>query len=195
MPLQDKTTLLFLTLFFFAFFIGSGQQATHTIRFIQGENSYTFQQRKGTFVLQGESFSIRFFCKPYHSKKEKYYSAKVAVLANPADTSLFPVGKSMEDNKYFAPGTGMAANESGLYDGADVSESGHHYLYYESGRDKRVILISRTKKLLELEWRIRAITGSESDLSRTELYFVIFIDNNLNNRIDQQESWIIEVKK
>jgi hypothetical protein len=174
-------------------------QSQSSVKFIQGEKIQNINKSRGSVTLNREGFSIRYFSKPYNAKKKKFYSAQVAVLTNPIDTSLFRVGKSMQENPYFATGTGMAPGENGFYDEIFISSEGHHYLYYASEKDKRVSLISKTKKLLELEWKIKsAYAGGDeiafTDLQFSTLYFVIFIDSNLNNRIDSNECKIVQVQ-
>jgi len=174
-------------------------QSQSSLKFIQSEKIQTINNSSGSVTLNREGFSIRYFCKPYNGKKKKFYSAQVAILTNPIDTSLFRVGKGMEENPYFAMGTGMAPGESGFYDALFITSEGHHYLYYESEKDKRVTLISKTKKLLELEWKIKgAYAGGDeiafTDLRFSTLYFVIFIDSNLNNRIDINECKIVSAQ-
>lgn len=174
-------------------------QSQSPVTFVQGDNVQTISGSSGSVSLKREGFSIRYFSKPYNAKKKKFYSAQVAVLTNPIDTSLFRIGKSMEENPYFAMGTGMAPGENGWYDAIFISSEGHHYLYYASEKDKRVSLISKTKKILELEWKIKgAYAGGEeitfADLRFSALYLVIFIDNNLNNSIDPNECKIVSVQ-
>src|SRR5688572_22840806 len=96
-------------------------QSQSSLKFIQGEKTQTINKSSGSITLNREGFSIRYFCKPYNGKKKKFYSAQVAVLTNPIDTSLFRIGKGMEENPYFAMGTGMAPGENGFYDEIFIS--------------------------------------------------------------------------
>jgi len=189
---------LFLVMLMLLAGIVTGQSQS-SVTFIQGEKSQAVNNSRGLVTLNREGFSIRYFCKRYNGKTKKFYSAQVAILTNPIDTSLFRIGKSTEENPYFAMGTGMAPGENGFYESVFITSEGHHYLYYASEKDKRVSLISKTKKLLELEWKIKgAYAGGDeiafTDLRFSILYLVIFIDNDLNNRIGLNECKIIQVQ-
>jgi len=88
--------------------------------------------------------------------------------------------------------------ENERYDTIIISNTGHHYLTYENEKEKRVNLISRNQDILQLEWKISAAFYEEkdipfSDLKLTALYLVIFIDNNLNDIIDNAELKIIKL--
>jgi hypothetical protein len=186
----------FTTMLCFSLTIHAQSQG-NPLKFIQGENTYVISQDIDSITLNREPFAMRYFCKPYNGKKQKFYAAQVAVLTNRADLRSFHVGSSMEDNPFFAPGTGMAPGESGLYENIFIGDSGHHYLFYESEKGKRVTLIAKTKKFLELEWNVRGVFEGKdmtfSKFPRSVLYFAIFIDGNLNNTIDENEFQVVKV--
>ncbi|MEI7979452.1 MAG: hypothetical protein WCI53_11455 [Bacteroidota bacterium] len=176
----------------------SGQESNfNSITFIQGDSLYKINKNSDSINLERNPFSIRYFCKQYNGSKEKFYSARVAVLQNPEDTICLKIGQNTKQVPYFEPGTGMAPGENGMYDTLFVTNSGHHYLTYENEKDKRALLISKNKDLLELEWKISAAFYNEKDvtfseLSLSSLYFIIFIDNNLNGVINKDELKIIK---
>lgn len=172
------------------------ENSTTTITFLQGDSLYKINKNTDSIKLDRKPFSIRYFSKQYNEKNEKFYSAQIAVLENPIDTLVIKIGQNTKDIPYFEPGTGMAPGENGMYDTIFITNTGHHYLTYENETEKRVFRISKNKDILELEWKISAAFYEEKDVQFSELkistlYFVIFIDNNLNGIIDNQELKIV----
>ena len=125
------------------------ENITNSITFIQGDSLYKINKSSDTIRLDRKPFSIRYFGKRYDDKNEKFYSARVAVLDNPNDTLSLKIGQKTKDIPYFEPGTGMAPGENNMYYTIFITNSGHHYLTYESEKEKRVNLISKNKDELE----------------------------------------------
>ena len=168
----------------------------NTITFVQGDSLYKINKNTDSIKLDRNPFSLRYFGKQYDEKNEKFYSAQIAVLDNPNDTLIIKIGQKTKDIPYFEPGTGMAPGENGMYDTIFITNTGHHYLTYENEKEKRVFIISKNKDILELEWKISAAFYEEKDvqfpdLKISTLYFVVFIDNNLNGIIDNEELKIV----
>jgi hypothetical protein len=92
----------------------------------------------------------------------------------------------------------MAPGGRGLYDAFVVTNTGHHYLYYENEAERRVSRVSIANELLELEWPVSGASIDDQDIPLTELavtplYFVFFQDRNLNEIIDAGELKIVKV--
>lgn len=142
--------------------------------------------------LSKEAFALRFFNKPYDDFNDRYCAAKIAVLEESPDTTLFKPGQAVKNIPYFEAGTGMSPSHHGTYDAMVVSSTGHHYLFYENKKSKRVQLIVKHDDYFELEWSIQFFNSTGIDLPIAEipysrLYMVIFIDYNLNDVIDAYE--------
>jgi hypothetical protein len=172
-------------------------QNFNTITFTQGDSVYKINKRTDSILLKRNPFAIKYFGLNYNEKK--FYAAQIAVLNDPKDTLILKIGQRTKNIPYFEAGTGMAPGENNRYDTIVVSNVGHHYLYYESEKEKRVTLISKQKGFLELEWKISAASFEEKDFQFSELplqrlFFVVFIDRNLNEIIDKNELKIIQVK-
>jgi hypothetical protein len=185
--MNQKIYLAAISIFFLTSALTSHSQEniTNSITFIQGDNTFKIVKRSDSIVLKRKPFALRYFGKHYDTKAEKFYSARVVILDNPSDTLNLTIGKNIKGIPYFEPGTGMAPGENGRYDTAFIGNTGHHYLTYENENEKRVTLISKTSDILELEWKILAVYYDEkdtqfSDLKLTDLYFVVFIDKNLD---------------
>ena len=170
----------------------------NNVKFIQGDSVYLINKNIDSILIERKPFALRYFCKTYNEKKEEFNSAQIAVLENSADTNFLKVGKSTNGNPYFEQGTGMAPGNNEMYDTVFITNTGHNYLVYENEKKKRVFLISKGKNMLELEWRITAAHYEEKDVQFSELklstlYFVIYIDRNLNEIIDKDELKIVKV--
>ena len=189
-----------LLVFFKITSVSYGQDSAYNnIKFIQGDSIYLVDKNTDSILLNREPFGLRYFCKQYDEKRKKYYAAQIAVLENSEDTTFLKIGQSTKEIPYFESGTGMAPGTNEMYDTVFVTNTGHHYLTYENENEKRVFLISKSKDILELEWKISAAFYKEKDVQFSELklstlYFVVFIDNNLNGVIDKDELKIIKVK-
>ncbi len=167
------------------------------IRIIQNDSVFKITKNTDSVSLLKQRFSIRYFGKKYSNKKR--YAAQFAIVENATDTLGLTIGKSVDSIPYFAEGTGFAADEKKGYESLFISNEGHHYLTYENEGDKRVDLVVPPKnEWLELQLNVSAFNQAEKDinieaLKQSCLYFIIFIDNNLNGIIDADELKKIKV--
>lgn len=149
--------------------------------------------------LNKSTFSVRFYNKPYDGFNDHYYAAKIAVFEEKPDTSLLKQGQSTNKIPYFEAGSGMSPSHHETYDAMVISATGHHYLFYENKKSKRVQLIIKHDDYFELEWEInffnaKGIDLPLSEISYSRLYMVVFIDYNLNDIIDADELKIVLLK-
>ncbi len=177
----------------------SQESAHNNLKFVQGDRIFLISRSVDSISLDRKAFALRYFCRQYDEKKEKFYSAQIAILENPNDLSFLKIGQSVNDVPYFEPGTGMAPGINDMYDTIFISNIGHHYLIYENEKNKSVFFVSRSKDVLELEWKIAASFYEQRNIQFSELkleylYFVVFIDKNLNKIINEDELKIIKVK-
>jgi hypothetical protein len=191
----------FIVVLLAACFLPATAQSTDysIITFAQDDSTQTISNTTDSVILERKPFSILYYGKRYDSKNEKFHALQVAVLKHPADTLMLMVGKNLSGIPYFEPGSGMAPGSNGLYDAFVVTNTGHHYLYYENEAERRVSRISLAYDLLELEWRISGASIDDHDVTLKELdvpalYFVFFNDRNLNEVIDAGELKIVKVK-
>ena len=180
---------------------GRAREANYnTITFVQDGVSYPVTKASDVVVLDRKPFSIRFYGKQYDAETEQFHSAQIAVLDNPADTALLKSDlQPVADVPYFEPGSGFATDEAGQYGETYIGNKGHHYLTSEGDSETRTRLISRGGDHLLLEWPVNAFwyqdrAQTPGELSLKELYFVVFIDRDLNNVIDPGERKIIRVQ-
>lgn len=183
----------------FLYSISCFAQQNHTIRFIQNEKITELNSFKQSLIIEKKPFAIRFFCKPYDTKNEKFYATQIAVIDNEETFNKIKIGDAAEKYPFFEAGTGMAPNESGFYDAVFINNEAHHYIYYDNESDKRANLISKQNDIIELEWQINKFFYNEKEADLTELpfktlFFVIFIDANLNKRMEQDEIHLVQVQ-
>ena len=154
--------------------------------FVQGDSLFVVFKNSDTILLERKPFAMRYFCKQYDSKNEKFYAAQIAVLENPMDTLQLKLGQKTQDITYFEPGTGMAPGENELYDAIFITNMGHHYLTYENENQKRAFLVSKTEDKLELEWKITTAFYEEKDVQFKDLKlpFLFFVVYKYMDRIN-----------
>ncbi len=140
-------------------------------------------------TLEKKKFEIRFMLRPYNEKENNVL--RVAASATNEIFEKIHRGDKINDVEFFAPGTGMAADDGG-YTSIFIDDKAHHYLYYSNEEDRRAKLIFRQNDLLLLEWQVSSFTmgRKESPFEKSGLqrfYLVIVNDINNNNTIDPGE--------
>lgn len=194
-----KLKLVIVSFFMSSSLYALGQKDfNNDIRLFQGDRSYTIIKDFDSLKIAKKPFSIRYFERKYKAKKGKFYAAQIAVLNKPGDLALLHTGQAFGNIPYFAPGTGMAAGKNGYGGTVFISNSGHHYLTYTGKKDRRVDLIRSEKNLFELDWKIATAFYEENEIPLSELklsclYFVVLMDRNLNEIIDEGELKIIKL--
>lgn len=199
MILKSILQVFLFFVFYSAFQQLSGQVIIENIYFHQDNKTFHISKQSDSLVLERKPFSIYYYGKKYNSEKEEFYSAQIAILDNAEDTLLLKSGKPTYEITFFEPGSGLAPYENGMYDTVFITNSGHHYLIYENENEKRVNLISQIENYNEFEWKIKAVHYQEknislSDITINTLYFVIFMDRNLNEIIDTNELKIVTIQ-
>ena len=187
---------LFLTL---AIRVEGQALISNDVTFIQGDSFYAVSAESDTIELERKPFSIRYFGKRYNPDQRQFYAASIAVLENTKDIGHLTVGMSTSKTTYLEPGSGMAAASNGYGDTLLVTATGHYYLFYESESEKRVNLISKKANILELEWNISGFNFNQTknlsfnEMKNSTLYFVILLDRNLDEIIDEGELKVVTV--
>jgi hypothetical protein len=171
----------------------------NNVTFIQGDSIYLVSADRDTIEIDRKPFSIRYFGKRYNPEQKQFYAAQIAVLDNRKDIGALTVGMSTENIAYFEPGSGMAQNENCNDYIMAVNESGHHYLIYENESHRRVDLISKKANILELQWNVSGVNFRQtkdlsfSEMKKSTLYFVIFLDRNSDDIFDEGELKVVTV--
>lgn len=171
----------------------------NNVTFIQGDSIYLVSADRDTIEIDRKPFSIRYFGKRYNPEQKQFYAAQIAVLDNRKDIGVLTVGMSTENIAYFEPGSGMAQNENCNDYIMAVNESGHHYLIYENESHRRVDLIAKKANILELQWNVSGVNFRQtkdlsfSEMKKSTLYFVIFLDRNSDDIFDEGELKVVTV--
>lgn len=171
----------------------------NNVTFIQGDSIYLVSADRDTIEIDRKPFSIRYFGKRYNPEQKQFYAAQIAVLDNRKDIGVLTVGMSTENIAYFEPGSGMAQNENCNDYIMAVNESGHHYLIFENESHRRVDLISKKANILELQWNVSGVNFRQtkdlsfSEMKKSTLYFVIFLDRNSDDIFDEGELKVVTV--
>ncbi len=159
---------------------------------IQNQSWIPIEEDELTIEINKAPFSLNFFCQAYNSKKSKFHAVQMAAFTEKAGMAHLTTGIQLEDTDCFASGTGMAPNKSKYYESLFFEADAHHYLFYENETTNRLNLLGKKGKYLKLGFDIsqftingKTIHISETDLS--EFHLAIFIDRNLNDRIDKGE--------
>lgn len=150
-------------------------------------------------TLRKEPFSIQFSNAFYNTRKEHFYSLRVALIENEEDLAHIEEGMPVSLIPYFETGTGISTGEDGFYPGAVLNSYGHHYLYYENEQNRSVRLLSKKDGTGRFEWTVTRlyIGGKDYPLDRIPLdsfYFVCLNDYNFNGIIDTGELHVVNVQ-
>ncbi|MBI3133717.1 MAG: hypothetical protein HYZ14_03490 [Bacteroidetes bacterium] len=157
------------------------------------QNGAEFQVKNDTvFQLPRNPFSIRYFSRMWNEKAKKFYTAQIAGFVNKSEMLAVRTGMKTDLIPCFSPGTGMAPDRSGFYTEFIIRSYAHHYLLYENEQNRRVQLISAGRDFSYFDFAIASfyiddMTYSVNDFPYPELFLVVFIDDNLNNRTDAGE--------
>lgn len=137
---------------------------------------------------------------PVNPEKKEWYSAKIAVTDDPANLIYFKEGP-VEGNPYFGPATGMAVARNSTYDCLYLQNFGNHYLYYESEHDFRATKLNAIEGKngeIRLIWETDclSIDGEQYPITQAgidQIYVMIFVDNNLNDIVEEDEYKVFTV--
>lgn len=160
------------------------------------ERELTAGKKVNTLHLGKEPFKLRFFNKRYNPDEKKFYAAKISVSTNPELLEMIKPKMNEEKVPYFAPGTGMATDQTSGYPYLFLDDGACHYVNYTNEENKRAELISENQDWLKLEMNVKGIIkkvggkSSDIDMENIEditLYLVTFIDRNLDDIIQKDE--------
>lgn len=170
-----------------------------TVSIRQNGAEYLLNPNENTLQLQRKKFSILFYNKAYNEYRGEFHAAQLVVFSQKEPWNEVREGKSIDNLPCLEPGTGMAPDESGQYETLIINAFGHHYLYYENEVNKRVKWAGRWKNYIKLQLDVNKILVDESEQKIEEttfqvLYLALFIDRNLNAKIDKDELTKMELK-
>jgi putative cell wall-binding protein len=159
------------------------------IEILQGGTSIAIKNQSQEINLKKSPFSIRFNL----AKQTEFF--QIACLGNFGIFDRDITGLPCRDADYFNGSTGYVWYDDRPYDSMDISNYGHHVLYYHSNESRRADLVKDNENFNRLEWKINNITFNSAydtayalkDAPVNSLFLVLFTDNNLNKIIDPGE--------
>ncbi len=170
-----------------------GPASVNDVYLLQRNSVFLLEQPAAKIYLDREPFALRFFQRPYNNGSDKkYHAARIAVVLDRPLFDAVQVGSALDEFPMFQPGTGMAARTGG-YDSVFISETGHHYVYYQNAANNRAQLIERLGNgLLNLNFLVSAIKLNGvnypmADVPTERMFFIIVIDRNLDGVIQEGE--------
>lgn len=152
--------------------------------------------------LKKEAFDLYFDVFPYDKENKKFYSVKIAATTNIEDLKFLSEGEISDDNTAFCSGCGLSGYRDKPYSSLFISY-GHSYIMYKDDNSKRAELVKQLDNgKVRLKWRIDKVSFNDSgDYEEVDiesfksdiLYIMIFIDENLNNKIDKGEYSLLNI--
>ncbi len=154
------------------------------------ERAVSFQNE--VIEIDKNKFALHFYNKPYDAENKAFYATQIALFYSAAHMPVLEPGKSVDSVACFSTGTGLATARSGKYESLSFDTSGHHYLFYQNEKSKRVKLLHASDDILKLEFEIDSLnfmghTVAMSEIQISEFYLLLFTDKNLDKRIDKGE--------
>lgn len=164
-------------------------------------NGNILQYGESELLLSRGEISIEFDIFPYNSDNLQWHAAKIAATIDKSDLKYFEEGIITNSNPFYSyTGTGIAAEQNKPYECMYVDSTGHHFIYYESDTDKRADVIAKMSDgKVRLRWKTDCFTIYKNEVKIKnseikELYLMIFIDENLNKTIEENEYNRVTIK-
>ena len=120
---------------------GQGLAFDKTVVIMQNGIAATIKTSHDTLRLSRDSFSIRFNCRKYDGKENKFQAVQIAAVTEDSCLSFMKAGQKLSDIPFFASGTGLAAEEFG-YNNLFIDNEAHHYITYTDDNDRRAAPIA-----------------------------------------------------
>ena len=168
-----------------------------TVAIIQNGKTITPTTLYDTIKLNRDSFSIRFNCRKYDDKANKFQAVQIAAVTEDSCLHFIRAGQQLNDIPFFQTGTGLAAEEFG-YNNLFIDNEAHHYITYTDDKDRRAILILQNDQVLTLEWKLPMAFYKGEDVSFKNLpvnkiHLLLVNNDNLNTTIDEGEYVVLTV--
>lgn len=175
-----------LFIFFFNFLIQ--ELKTVEIKIIQNEDTI-FISDLDNIIIDKSQFSFEFILDDYD--EDNWYSARFTASL---DSTIFNFGvNTLLDNiLFFQPGAGLATTD--IYQSMYLTSNACHYIIYNNNLDysQRAEYIGESNDGRNiLQWEVNnfsgEVEGSIEEVKLDKLYIVFFIDQNLNNILEEKE--------
>jgi len=160
------------------------------IAFIQNGKKQVLDKAYKEIKLRRAPFTITLPLIDNTKIKDGFYSARITASTNIEIIDKAQVGTRTKKTVFFALGTAMATVKADLY----TSEEGHNALAYEDSKFDKVKIIKTLKNtILLVSFDVESIkeialkNNPKNPFFKQPFYLLIFIDKNLNERIEERE--------
>jgi len=160
------------------------------IAFIQNGKKQVLEQSNQEIMLKKFPFSITFPLIDNTKIKDAYYNTRITASPDKRLLEKVKVGTRTKKTAFFALGTSMAAIKTNLH----VDNEGHNALAYENLEYDRVKIIKRMdNNVILVSFDVNSVKEialkdyPQDKFLKQPLYLLIFIDKNLNERIETDE--------
>lgn len=165
---------------------------------LQGDKEIALAANNQTIHLNKDAFTLHFKGARYSSLSEKHHTFQVAAFVDKHQLDRIHTGIEQSKFPFFFPGSDMAPESDGVYDGLVFSKYGHHKLYYEDATHKTTNLISESGDTVEFSFNVNAFfyQGDKASIAESKIntfYLAVIYDENLNGIIDEGELYKITV--
>lgn len=177
-------------------FVQAQKYAPNQLVIKQGENVIRMSSTEKTIELKQEPFTIQFLNKPYQEDLNLFYAAKAFMTTDPIESNF--MGETFDDIPFFSPGTGFAIDLEHYGSFPVLSDEGHQYLYYSSQRNKNIMKVDHMNPWDVYEWTLYGVFKEDENLywkqsALKTLNILMVIDQNLNEVIDPEESFLLHI--
>ncbi len=159
----------------------------------QGKNEIEITSSQQSVELSKEKFSVFFNIKKDDDVAQNYHAARLVADIDPDIFSQFEANRSFDEIPSLSAGTSMAGPKDGQYGCIFFDDQAHHYIFYNNEEEKRAELISKEENgIVRLSFDVEnyCMQDLEVNIENSnfeKLYFVFFIDENLNEKVEEGE--------
>ena len=164
----------------------------------QGEKRIPIRSSEQHIFLSKDRFTVFFNLKRDDDVAEKFYAGRLITDVDDGIFNQFEVDKTFEEIPSLMAGTSMAGPQDRPYDCIFFDDQAHHYIFYANEEENRAHLVSEENDLLKLSFDVEnyCMQDLEVNIKNSnfeQIFMVFFIDENLNQVVDDGEFVKLEV--
>lgn len=165
---------------------------------MQGNKEIVVAAHNQTIQLNKQAFTMHFKGARYSSLLDEHHAFQVAAFTEKHQLDRIQTGIELQKFPFFFPGSDMAPESDGVYEGLVFSKYGHHKLYYEDATHKTTNLVSESGDMVEFSFNVDSFIyhGAKKSIASSGIntfYLAVLYDANLNGVIDDGELYKITV--
>jgi hypothetical protein len=155
-------------------------------------NIHNLQDRQILHASYGPLIFI-FRVRPYDEVNKTFHAVRLTASDDDSIFQYMKDGASFEQIPFLRSGTALAGND-GEYEEIFPDPEANHYIFYIPGnrKESRASLLRPVGEHLLVSWTVQRIWRNKQSLPLStmkgkDLHFVVMIDDNLNEIVDQGE--------